>query len=100
MEKTTKREATNYCHIATTSTDLAIKAEQYTQEVKVPEEYQKHHKVFSEEEAQRFPPTRPWDHTIEFHKDVPKTIDCKIYPLTQMEDKALIEFLNEEFVAE
>src|SRR5579859_6352746 len=33
------------------STNLAIEAGQYTKEVKVPEEYQRHAKVFSEEES-------------------------------------------------
>src|SRR6266702_1844950 len=35
---------------ATTSTELAIKAQQYTKKVEVPQEYQKLAKVFSEEE--------------------------------------------------
>jgi len=38
------------------STDLARQAEQYTTKIKVPEKYQQHMRVFSEEAAQRFPP--------------------------------------------
>ncbi len=41
---------------ATTSTELAIQAQQYTKKVKVPTEYQHFAKVFSEQELKRFPP--------------------------------------------
>jgi len=41
---------------ATTSTELAIKAQQYTKKVEVPTEYQQFAKVFSEQESKRFPP--------------------------------------------
>jgi len=64
--------------------------------VDVPEKYQQHTKVFSEEASQWFPPKRPWDHTIELKLETPDVIDCKIYPLTQEEDKALVTFLDEQ----
>ncbi len=82
--------------IGSIATDLAIKAEQYTEKVKVPEKYQRHHHIFSEEAAQRFPPKRPWDHAIDLKPDTPNVIDCKVYPLTQEEDKALVAFLEEQ----
>ena len=41
---------------ATTSTELAIQAQQYTKKVEVPAEYQQFTKVFSEQESKRFPP--------------------------------------------
>jgi len=41
---------------ATTSTELAIKAQQYTRKVEVPTEYQQFTKVFSKQELKRFPP--------------------------------------------
>src|SRR6266702_12965 len=50
---------------ATTSTELAIKAQQYTKKVEVPREYQQFTKVFSEQESKRFLPKRAWDHAIE-----------------------------------
>src|SRR6266404_4934106 len=78
------------------STDLAHQAEQYTTKIEVPEKYQQHAKVFSEEASQRFPPKRPWDHAIELKPETPDVIDCKIYPLTQQEDKALVAFLDEQ----
>ncbi len=78
------------------STDLARQAEQYTAKIEVPEKYQQHARVFSEEAAQRFPPKRPWDHAIELKPETPDVIDCKIYPLTQTEDQALVAFLDEQ----
>src|SRR6266702_39168 len=41
---------------ATTSTELAIKAQQYTKKVEILTEYQQFTKVFSEQESKRFPP--------------------------------------------
>ena len=48
------------------ATELAIQAGEGKKKVEVPKEYAQFHKLFSEEESQRFPPTRPWDHAIEF----------------------------------
>ena len=45
----------------TISTRLVQEANQYQQEVEIPEEYKRHSRVFSEEESHRFPPSRPWD---------------------------------------
>ena len=78
------------------STDLARQAEQYTAKMEVPEKYGRHAKVFSEEASQHFPLKRPWDHTIELKPETPDVIDCKIYPLTQEEDKALVTFLDKQ----
>ena len=61
----------------------------------LPEHYQKHAHVFSEQEAQRFPGPRLWDHAIELKKDAPATLPGKIYALTQDEQKALQEFIKE-----
>ena len=80
----------------TISTRLAQEAHQYQQEVKVPEEYQRHSKVFSEEESYRFPPSRPWDHAIELKEGAPEAINCKIIPTTREEDEALKKFIKEQ----
>src|ERR1700761_8604173 len=61
---------------------------------KIPREYQRHAKVFSEQEAQRFPGPREWDHAIELKKDAPASLPGKIYALTQVEQKALTDFLK------
>jgi len=81
---------------ATMATELAIKAQQYTKAVEVPEEYQQFTKVFSEEESKRYLPKHVWDHTIEFKKDAPEAIDCKVYPMNRIEDEAVQQFLKDE----
>ena len=81
---------------ATTSTELAIQAQQYTKKVEVPKEYQQFTKVFSKEESKRFPPKRAWDHAIEFKKDAPEAVDCKVYPMNRIEDEAVQKFLHDE----
>ena len=78
------------------STRLAQEAHQYQQEVKIPNKYQRHWKVFSEEESHRLPPSRPWDHTIELKEGAPEAINCKVIPMTMEEDKALKKFLKEQ----
>ena len=60
----------------------------------LPEEYQKHAQVFSEEKAQRFPKPRIWDHAIKLKKDAPATLLGKIYALTQEERKVLRTFIE------
>ena len=52
-------------------------------------------KVFSEEESQRFPESRHWDHTIELLPDTLQTLDCKVYPLAPGEQDSLDRFINE-----
>jgi len=81
---------------ATISTELAIQAQQYTKKAEVPVEYQQFAKVFSEEESKRYPPKRAWDHAIEFKKDAPEAVDCKVYPMNQVEDEAVRKFLHDE----
>jgi hypothetical protein len=76
--------------------ELAVAAQQYTKKVTIPEEYKKFSKVFSEEESKRFPPRRLCDHAIEFKPGAPDAIECKIYPMTWVEDKALDVFIDEQ----
>ena len=81
---------------ATMATDLAIAAKQYQKEVTIPKEYQRHRKVFSEEGSKWYPPKWIWDHAIEFKEGAPDAIDCKVYPLNQVEDAAVQEFVKTE----
>ncbi len=91
------KESNNDCHVqATTSTELATKAQQYTKKVEVPKEYQQFTKVFSEEESKRYPPKQAWDHAIKFRKDAPEAIDCKVYPMNRIEDEAVQKFLKDK----
>jgi hypothetical protein len=77
------------------ATQFAQEAQQYTQMVEIPPEYQRHARVFDEEASNRFPPSRSWDHAIKLKKDAPKAINCKIYPMTPTEDKSLLKFLKD-----
>ncbi len=83
----------------TMASELAQKAMDQTKktfEQMVPAQYHRHRKVFSKEASHRFPPTRPWDHTIDLLPKAPKTLDCKVYPLAITEGDALTEFLSEQ----
>ncbi len=61
----------------------------------IPAEYLQHSKVFSEKEANRFPPKQEEDHAIKLKEDAPAVLDCKIYPLSHDQDTKLTEFLGE-----
>jgi hypothetical protein len=81
-----------------TTAELAVKAllqEEKTWDKIVPPQYHKWKKVFSEEEAKRYPQHQPWDIAINLLEDAPKTMDCKIYPLTSVEQGKLKEYIKE-----
>ena len=61
----------------------------------VPHHYHQWKKVFSEEEAKRFPEHQPWDIAIDFTADAPKSLDCKIYPLTLEEQGQLKAYIKD-----
>jgi hypothetical protein len=61
----------------------------------IPKEYQRHHKVFSDQQAMHFPPSRLEDHAIKLVPGAPETINCKVYPLTLAEQEATKKFLEE-----
>ena len=84
------------CTIRGIATELAIQAGEGKKKVEIPPQYTKFKRLFSEEASHRFPPKRAWDHTIEFKPDAPDVIDCKVYPMTQTEDKALEDFIKEQ----
>jgi len=52
--------------------------------------------VFSEEGAKRFPPKRDGELMILLMPDIPKVLDCKVYPLMKEERDLLRTFLMEE----
>jgi Reverse transcriptase (RNA-dependent DNA polymerase) len=62
----------------------------------IPKEYRRHAKVFSEEEARRFPPERSEDMTITLTSDAPKELNCKVYPLSRDERDLLKRWILEE----
>src|SRR5712672_3687132 len=61
----------------------------------IPTEYRHHHKVFSEEAAQRFPESHIWDHAIKLKPSAPSTLPRKIYTLLQLELQELQKFVKE-----
>ena len=79
------------------ATELAIQAGEGKKKVDIPAVYDRFKWLFSEEASQRFPPSRPWDHAFELKPDAPDTIPCKVYPMTPSEDKALEEFIREQY---
>jgi hypothetical protein len=66
-----------------------------TQEVTLPQEFKCHMALFSNEEANKFPPSRPWDHKIELTDNAPEKFNCKIYPMSLKEQEAEDKFLDE-----
>ena len=77
--------------------ELAIQAGEGKKTVEIPAVYNRFKRLFSEEASQQFPPSRPWDHAIELKPDAPDAIPCKVYPMTPSEDKALEEFIWEQY---
>jgi hypothetical protein len=83
------------CTIRGVATDLAIQAGEQKTDAELPKEYQDFARLFSDEVADRFPPSREWDHAIDLKPGAPDAIDCKVYPMTRDEDTALEKFLDE-----
>ena len=59
-------------------------------------EYKQHEWVFDEEWAKCFPPKRQRELEIPLMPNVPKVLDCKVYPLTTEEWDTLHTFLAKE----
>ena len=75
--------------------EWAIQANQQKNHDPIPEEYRRHKKVFSEAEAQRFPPSQDDDHAIKLKPNAPPILDCKIYPLNPTKTDALKKWIKE-----
>jgi hypothetical protein len=61
----------------------------------IPEDYQRHAKVFSEEELHRLPEHTIWDHAIELLPGAPHTLPGRLLPLTQEEIEEARKFVKE-----
>jgi Reverse transcriptase (RNA-dependent DNA polymerase) len=94
-----KRRQTKICKTHFTQEWAIEGREQWQQESVeakgIPKEYQWHHKVFSDQQATRFLPSRPKDHAIKLIPGAPEMINCKVYPLTLVEQEATRKFLEE-----
>jgi len=91
----------------TTATEMALKNYDPTKvntEATIPSHLRQFAKVFSNEEAQRFPPNRPWDHHIQLKPNAPDTINGKIFLLSaaelDVEKKYLEENLAKGYISE
>ena len=80
----------------TLASKLAEQAGSQKGSKEIPDKYKRHSHVFNEEAAHRFPESRIWDHAIELKPNASSTIPGKVYQLTQDEQKALLEFVNEQ----
>ena len=61
----------------------------------IPNQYQRHAKIFSEQESQRLPKHTIWDHAIELLLGAPSTLPGCLLPLTQEEISAAKKFVEE-----
>ena len=68
--------------------------------VTLPDEYRDFLSVFSEQEVDHFPPSHSWDHAINLKRDAPDHLNCSVYPMNQVEDKALDDFINKQLAKE
>ena len=89
------QELEQECSLKGISIELSREAGNFTQEVEVPKEYQRHAKIFDPVESKKLPPLRPWDHAISLKPDAPDTLDCKLYPLLPKDDDAPWKWLKE-----
>jgi hypothetical protein len=64
-------------------------------QLEIPEDYQRHAKVFSEEESHRLPKHTIWDHAIELLPGAPHTLPGRLLPLTQEEIEEAWKFVKE-----
>jgi len=89
---------TLYLKKTTTSQKMAQEGRKVREpdKVELPKEYQKHWRVFSESQAQHFPPEREESMTIKLLPNAPTSINCKVYPLNRKETDTLRKFLAEE----
>jgi len=62
---------------------------------KIPQEYAKHSKVFSEEQLQQLPKHTIWDHAIELLPGAPSTMPGRLLPLNQKEIQEVHNFIQE-----
>ena len=81
-----------------TAVEMAHKYTQENKEEKVtlPPEFKKHEALFSDEEANKFPPSRgEGNHKIILLENAPTRFNCKVYPLSRNEQEAEDKFLDE-----
>ena len=61
----------------------------------IPPEYQRHAKIFLEQESQHLPKHTVWDHAIELLPGAPDMLPGRLLPLTQAEIEEACKFVEE-----
>jgi len=80
-----------------TAVEMAHKyaTEHGKEEITLLEKFKRHTALFSDEEANKFPPTRgEGDHKIVLMDTAPTRFNCKVYPLSRDEQKAEDQFID------
>jgi len=80
-----------------TAVEMAHKyaSEHGKEEVTLPEEFKRHTALFSDEEANKFPPAcGDRDHKIVLMDTAPTRFNCKVYPLSRDEQEAENKFID------
>ena len=62
---------------------------------RLPKEYERHKKVFSEEQSQRLPRHTIWDHAIKLLPNAPATLPARLIPLNLKEREEMHKFVAE-----
>ena len=65
------------------------------EKLNIPSQYQRHTKIFSEQESQRLPKRTVWDHAIELLPGAPSMLPGHLLPLTQEEITEAKKFVEE-----
>jgi hypothetical protein len=68
---------------------------QLSEKGKIPGEYRRHEKVFSEEKSQRLARHTIWDHAIELLPNAPDTLPLQLLSLNQKEQEEMRKFVEE-----
>jgi hypothetical protein len=66
-----------------------------TLEEMIPPEFLGFRFVFEKHASERLPERKIWDHAIDLKEDAPKQHNCKVYPLSKLEQEELDNFLKE-----
>jgi hypothetical protein len=62
---------------------------------RVPTQYHRHLRVFSDKESKKLPPEQPWDHAIDLREGALVTLISKNIRLSQAEQVELQKFIKE-----
>jgi hypothetical protein len=74
---------------------VTVRATTAVEQPGIPEDYQRHAKVFSEEKSYQLPEHMIWDHAIELLPGAPYTLPGWLLPLTQEEIEEAQKFVKE-----